>query len=89
MIVEAVLSLLATIIDGVMSVLPTDSLDLPVVGEDIAAWFGERAGPLNAILPIYEVAQFMVIVTTVWLPAVLVYTTVKWIYKHLPMIGKG
>lgn len=88
MITAAILSLVSVILRFVTAPLPTDTLDLSVIS-DVGDLFAEYAGPANAFLPMHELALFLVVFFGVWLPAALIYTVVKWIYRHLPLIGKG
>lgn len=88
MIVEGILAVFGLVMSWLGSLLPLDTLDLTAVGS-LGGWVGERMGPADQVLPMVELAQFLVIVLTVWMPAALTYTVVKWIYRHLPFVGKG
>lgn len=88
MITEGVLAVLALFSRWLERLLPVSTLNLEAVGS-IGDWVGEKMGPADQVLPMREAAQGLVIVTGVWMPAALTYTVVKWIYRHLPVVGKG
>lgn len=88
MITAAFLKLVGLLLDVITAPLPEDTLDMGAIGT-VGALFAQYTGPANAFLPMYELGQFLVIFFGVWLPSALVYTVAKWIYRHLPLIGKG
>lgn len=88
MIVGLILKLVSAILDGFVSLLPIGSLALPAAS-NLADLIGEHAGPIDSLIPLHESVEFMVIMLTVWLPAIVTYTLITWGYKHLPVFGKG
>lgn len=88
MIVDAILSLVSLLLDGLAAVLPVDTLDLPD-GSTIGASFSTYAGPANRFLPIAEALTFLTLLVNLWLPIALAYSVTFWIYRHLPLFGKG
>lgn len=88
MITDAVVSLVASFLGLLGAALPVDSLDLPS-GSSIASAIGTYAGPFDRFLPLSEAATFLHLVFSVWLPIALAYSVAKWVYRHLPVFGKG
>lgn len=88
MITEAIFLLFSAVLDGLASLLPVGTLDMPDLS-GVGGWFGTYAGPLDHWFPVYETAQFLIVLVTVWMPAAITYQVTVWIYKHLPVLGKG
>lgn len=91
MITGAIFRLLAVMLGWLSDQLPVSGLTSSAL-EDAEAFgemLGERAGPFDAYLPLVEMMQGLVIWATVWVPACVAYTVAVWIFKHLPVIGKG
>jgi len=90
MIVDGILSVVGAIIGFIGDLLPSSTLTgLPESISGLGETIGERAGPINRFFPVEELFTFLVIVFLYWLPAVLIYQLVFWIYKHLPVVGAG
>lgn len=85
---DLLLAIATAIVNALGALLPEGTLDLPLL-DDVGAWVGESMAPFDRWFPAHETAQFLVIVTTVWMPVAGVYYVTKWIYKHLPVIGAG
>lgn len=88
MIVGAILLLAGWLLETVTSPLPTESLDLPS-GSSLASSWGAQVGPINGFVPVDDVFAAIDLTLTLWLPAVLVYLGVNWIYRHIPVLGGG
>lgn len=86
MIVGALLIAVVGLVDLIASVLPTGGLALGSWG-NLADEFGTYAGPANSWLPMRELAQALIIYFGVWMPAVLIYSAVRWAYQHIPFLG--
>lgn len=89
MIIEALLAIVLLILQGLGAVLP----DVPISFEDELADFadfvGANLGGLNGFLPITETAVAITYALTVYLPFAVAFVTVRWIYAHIPVVGKG
>lgn len=90
MIVDALLGLCRILLDFIVGLLPDagDGLDLPTSGF-VSGWFGDYAGPIDQFFPLREILIGLDLFLSLWMPVVLVYSLTKWIYRHLPMLGKG
>lgn len=88
MIIDALFSVIGTVLQLLADALPESTLDLPVLS-DIGGWFGEYAAPLDRWFPVTETAVFLDLVVTIWMPAALAYSIAHWVYSHLPVIGAG
>jgi len=89
-ITNGILAVFGAIISFVGDLLPSSTLTgLPSSITDLGTTIGEKAGPINKFFPLHELFTFLVIVFLYWLPAVLIYQLVFWIYKHLPVVGAG
>jgi len=92
-IVDLVLGLLESVLSFVGSLLP-DMGALPwgtVLDdvEDFSSGLGFAMGPLDQFVPLSEVFACLTFMLGVYLPLVGTYLTVRWIYEHLPWIGRG
>lgn len=86
MITDAVLWVLASLLTLVTAPLPTSSLDLPSA-TGIGSWIGTNAGPVDAYLPVVEIATGLMLIVTVWLPAAATYLLLIWAYRAIPVVG--
>ena len=90
MLVSAVLSLFALMLGLVLAPLPTATLGTFSGTLSTAITNGSGIlGFMNTFLPITEMVYCLGLVLIGWLPAVVIYKTVNWIYRHIPMIGGG
>jgi len=87
-ITEALFFLVRGVLALVTEVLPEGTLDLPAIGT-VGADMAEFAAPVDRFFPVYETFVFLEVLVSVWLPAAAVYSVTVWIYKHLPVLGKG
>lgn len=93
MIGDAVLALLGGLLGLFAEALPaagTGTLwgappDLDDMGTDI----GRRVAPLHNLIPIGTVFHLLSLTFKYVLPALVTYSGIHWVYKHLPIIGKG
>lgn len=93
MVVDAILSLLSSIFGLIGDLLP-DVGALPFASYledagDVFRHIGESCGPLNGFLPLTELFTVVGWLVTFYLPLVLLYLGVRWLYAHLPWLGKG
>jgi hypothetical protein len=88
MIVEAIFFLCEGILGLLSAALPEGTLDLPDLSS-LGTWFGENIAPFDRWMPVTELAAFLVVVTSIWMPAAASYQLAVWVYKHLPVLGKG
>lgn len=88
MITDAVLALVRAVLDFIVGLLPDGTLDLPE-GSSISTAIGSRVGPLDRFIPIVDALTFLELFLGVYMPVVLAYSVTKWIYRHLPLVGKG
>lgn len=90
MIGDAILYVVGLVLGGLGALLPTATLDdLPDSISGLGSTVGTMLGPINAFFPASELFTFLVLVMLVWFPAMMVYQTVFWIYKHIPIVGAG
>lgn len=88
MITGAVLRVLALVLGWFASMLPSGELVISV-SDSWSSWITSYAGPLDRWFPVKETFQALVIFFAVWMPSMVTYTVVHWIYRHLPVLGKG
>lgn len=88
MIVGLLIRALGALLDWVSGPLPTASISLSL-SSSLGELIGERAGPLDQVIPLVPMAQCLVLTCSVVLPAYAIYTLTVWLYKHLPLFGKG
>jgi len=93
MIVEAVISVLSWAFTFLADSLPAIS-DAPWspgqwAWEDYRDQFASMLGPYETVMPLSELFAFLDFLLTVWVPAALTFTISKWVYAHMPLIGKG
>ena len=90
MITDALLWAVGSVVGAIGSLFPVADLSAwPSSGTSIGTWIGEQAGPVNGVMPVAEMVQFINFVILIWLPAVLIYQGIMWAYKHLPIVGAG
>lgn len=89
MIIELLLSVIGALLSGLDAIIP----DVPVPFEDelsdFAAFVGGNLGGLNTFLPITEIGVALVWALTVYLPFVVSFCVVRWIFAHVPYVGGG
>lgn len=88
MIVGLLLQVLGVLLDWVSGPLPVADLSLEL-SETLGSTMGEKLGPFDQIIPLVPIAQCLVLIFTVALPAYAIYSVTFWVYKHLPVLGKG
>jgi hypothetical protein len=89
-IVGAVLTLLRLIIAGLNALLPTATLTgIPSSISNLATTIGTNLGAINPYFPAAELFTYLGWLWLYWLPGVLAYSIVFWIYQHLPVVGNG
>lgn len=88
MITGLLLKALGLLLGWLTALLPEGDLVIDV-SDSWSAWITEYAGPLDRWFPVRETFQALVIFFGIWLPSTMVYTVTHWVYRHLPVIGKG
>lgn len=88
MILDGIFFALGSLMRWVAGLLPVGTLTLPSAA-DVGTWIGTYGGPFDKVIPLHEAVLFAVILLTVWVPSMVVYTLTLWAYKHLPVLGKG
>jgi hypothetical protein len=90
-ILELLLSLIELLLDGVALLIP--DVDLPSSVTTLVDDFGPiivgYLFALNGLLPVAELATFAGWVMTLYLPAAVTYSIARWLYSHIPVLGKG
>jgi hypothetical protein len=86
-IVEAVVAAVFGVLDAVIGLVPAVTFSFGSTLEDFADIIGSQLGGLDSFLPISEMAPVVVWAFTVYLPFVLVFYTVRWIYSKIPVVG--
>lgn len=91
MILRWLLELIALLLDAVSFLIP--DVDLPSSVTTLVDDFGPiivgYLFALNGILPVAELATFAGWVMTLYLPAAVTYAIARWLYSHIPVLGKG
>jgi len=87
-IVEAVVSAVLGVIDMLVGLLPQITFTYAATLESFAEIIGSQLGGLNNILPIAELAGPIAWALTVYLPFVIVFYLVRWVYSKIPVIGQ-
>ena len=88
MITEAIVSAVLGVIDMLVSLLPEVTFTFASTLTEFAELIGSQLGGLNNILPISEVAVPLGWALTVYLPFVVVFYIVRWVYSKIPVIGQ-
>jgi hypothetical protein len=89
MITGAFFSLIAALLTVIVAPLPVASLG---VSASVASWVTSGSGIMslvNSFAPIREMVTALGLVITIWLPAVVIYKSVNWLYRHIPVLGGG
>jgi len=87
MIVQGLLNVVGLIFAGLAAALP--DVDFPFAGslEDFAVTVGQYANGLDGFLPVSEMAVAVTWALTVYLPFVVTFVIVRWVFQHVPQIG--
>lgn len=88
MIVELFVGAVIGLVEGLVGLLPTVSLPFADTLSDFAELIGSQLGGLNSFLPISEAASVIGWALTVYLPFVLTFLLVRWVYSMLPVVGQ-
>jgi len=88
MITEALLGLGELLLGIIAALLPAvGPMPWDALLDDVDVWahgIGAMAGPADQWLPISDAIAALDFLVTVWLPPVLVFLVVRWVYAHLP-----
>lgn len=89
MIVEAILVGVLGALTTLLETIPDATLPVGTYPAQFAEAIGGALGGLDGFLPISEMAVVVGWVLATYVPVVLTYHLVLWIYTHLPVIGNG
>jgi len=85
LLLEAVLYPLVALFDA----LPDLTIPDVEAVDELATAVGSVLGGLDGTLPITELATFVGWVLTVYVPVYVSASVTKWVYAHLPVVGRG
>lgn len=88
MITEAIITVLASAVAGIASLLPSFTVPFADELQDLAEFVGSQLGGLNSFLPIDELAAPIGFALGVYVPFVIVFYTVRWVYSKIPVVGQ-
>lgn len=86
MVVDLMLGALFSLLEGIVGLFPTDSIDWPA-GDAIAGTVGKYLGPLDPILPLSEIAATLPPLLTIVIPTIITARVTLWLYFMTPAIG--
>lgn len=89
MIVNAVTGLFFAVYGALFSVVPEVTLPYVDKLEEFATLIGSQVGGLNSFLPISEMLPVLFFALVVYLPFVLVFYAVRWVYAMIPVFGRA
>lgn len=89
MIADLLIAIILSIFDLILGVLPTASLGLSDATSSVADFMGQKSGPMDSMLPVHELFQVVAVGVVVYMPAMAVYVTANWIFRHFPWVGAG
>lgn len=89
MAVQLLMNLVGAIFDVFDAILPDIELDVSAELSEFADVVAGGIAWINGVLPLAELLDAIDWVLVVYLPFVLVFHLVKWIYAHLPVVGGG
>jgi len=88
LIVEALLLVLIEGVNALVFLLPQITLGFQQTVDDFAVTLGEQVGSLDSFLPISEALPIVGWALTVYVPFLLVYMPIRWIYSMIPVFGR-
>lgn len=88
MIVEAFIRVLGGAVSAIASLLPTFTVPFAGTLQDLAEFVGSQLGAMNGFLPIDELGEPIGFVLGVYVPFVIVFYTVRWVYSKIPVFGQ-
>jgi len=83
MITDLIVRGLLALVAFLLALLPDDTVTWPEASS-YGSYVGALVGPLDALLPVSEVAAITVLTVTVIMPALLVYRLSMWLWTLLP-----
>lgn len=83
----ALLSVVGFILAGLDAIIPDVPIPFETELDAFAVFVGANLGGLNAFLPVVEVGVVLGWALTVYLPFVVSFTIVRWVFSHVPQIG--
>lgn len=89
MIVELLLTVVGVLLTSVAFLIPDVVMPFTDELHDLAVFVGSNLGGLNSFLPVTEVAAVLGWCMTVYLPFVVGFVVVRWVWSHIPGIGGG
>lgn len=87
MIVEALLSVVGFILSALDAIVPDVPVPFSSELSSFATFIGSNLGGLNEFLPIVEIGVVLGWALTVYLPFVVTYVVVRWVFAHVPQVG--
>ena len=85
MVVDAIASLISTVLYAALSILPSSTLSLPV--PNFGGGLNSEIGGWNPLVPVVEMTQIIAVIAGIVLPALLAYKAANWAYSHIPQLG--
>jgi len=88
MITELLLSAFMALASSLGALLPTVTVPFEDDLALFADFIGSQLGGLDNIVPISEVAPTIGWALTVYLPFVIAFYSVRWVYSMIPVVGQ-
>jgi hypothetical protein len=88
MITDALLGLVVSLVEVLVSALPAVTVPFSDEVASFGSLIGSYAGMLDGLLPISEMMVPIAWAVTVYIPFVLTFYVVRWVYAKLPVVGQ-
>lgn len=88
MIVDLFINVCVGAVTAVVGLIPQGTLSFSTTLDNFANYLGSQLNGLNNIIPITEVKGPITAALGVYVPFVIVFYTVRWIYSKIPVVGQ-
>jgi hypothetical protein len=88
MIPQLFIGLCVAAVTGVIDLIPSMELSIAGTLSSFASYLGSQLNGLNSIIPIAEIKGPIASTMAVYIPFVLTFYVVRWVYSKIPVFGR-
>lgn len=89
MIVQALVEGVLYVLTALLEAIPDVTLPFGNYPDRFAQEIGGALGSLDAVVPVTEASVVVGWFLVSYVPIVVTFVVVRWVYEHLPVIGNG
>jgi len=87
-IVELFINVMVSAVSAVVGLIPETTLSFSTTLDDFADYLGSQLNGLDNVVPISEVKGPMSAALAIYVPFVLTFYVVRWVYSKIPVFGQ-